>query len=339
MMNKRKTSFLLVLVILFSLAQGLHAQRQRPVTITIASSLPRNSPWGRSLDRIAAEWGRITNAEVSLKILHQYPGSEGDYMMKLRQDKIQGAIFTSIALNSVTPEIMALSIPLFIRNNDELDMVLREVRSLIDERIEQKGFVNLVWAKAGWVKIFSRSPVRTPNDLRRLKLGTNPDEAELMDAFKAMGFQMVGVNLPEVVQFLNGGKIDAVYQSPISVDTFQLYRVANHMSTVNLAPFMGGVLMSKLGWERIPAQYRPRLLETTRQAGLDFESSFQKGEEDAIANMRQNGIIITEPSPQEQEEWYRDMGERLPDMINRGIFNKEMYDRIQVILRNYRQGR
>jgi TRAP-type C4-dicarboxylate transport system substrate-binding protein len=336
MIKKQKAVLLLALLLL---VQGLHAQRQRPVTITIASSLPRNSPWGRSLDRIAADWSKITSGEITLKVLHQYPGSEGEYMMKLRQDKIQGAVFTSIALNQVTPEIMALSIPLFIRNNAELDEVLRQVRPLLDERIERQGFVNLVWAKIGWIKIFSRSPVKVPNDLRRLKVGTSPDERELADAFKAMGFQMVGVNLPEVVQFLNGGKIDAVYQSPISVDSFQLYRVANHMSSINLAPFMGGILLSKMGWERIPERYRPQLLAVTQQAGRDFEASFQKSEEDAIANMRRNGIIVTEASPQDEEEWYRDMAQRLPEMIDKNIFNKEMYDRILVILQNYRQGR
>jgi TRAP-type C4-dicarboxylate transport system substrate-binding protein len=339
MKNKQKSILILTVVFLFFLTQGLYAQRQRPVTITIASSLPRNSPWGRSLDRIAADWSKTTNGEVILKILHQYPGSEGDYMMKLRQDKIQGAIFTSIALNSVTPEIMALSIPLFIRNNEELDVVLDEVRPLLDERIEQKGFINLVWAKAGWVKIFSRSPVKTPNDLRQLKLGTNPDEVELLEAFKGMGFQMVGVNLPEVVQFMNGGKVDAVYQSPISVNAVQLYLVANHMNTINLAPFMGGFLMSKLGWERIPERHRSSIMEITRRAGRELEASFQKSEEDAIADMKKSGIIITEASRQDEELWYQDMAQKLPDMINRNIFNREMYERIQKILQKHRQGR
>ncbi|MDR2068870.1 MAG: TRAP transporter substrate-binding protein DctP, partial [Spirochaetaceae bacterium] len=237
----------------------LYPQRQRKITINLASSLPRNSPWGRTLDRISAEWSRITNGEVNLHILHQYPGSEGDYLMKLRQDKIQAAIFTSIALNSVAPEVMALSIPFLIRNNEELDAVLQEVRPILNSRIEEEGYINMVLVKAGWVKIFSRSPVYTPQDLKRLKLGTNPDEQELMDAFRTMGFQMVRANLNDVAQRLNSGMIDAIYQSPISVSAFQLYRVAKHMSTVNLAPFMGGVLMSQRAWGRIPPQYQASL--------------------------------------------------------------------------------
>ncbi|MDR0878429.1 MAG: TRAP transporter substrate-binding protein DctP [Treponema sp.] len=317
----------------------LHAQRPRTVTINLASSLPRNSPWGRILDRIAADWAKITNGEVNLHILHQYPGSEGDYLMKLRQDKIQAAILTSMALNSIAPEIMALSVPLLIRDDDEMDAVLKEVRPTLNARIEQEGYINLVWVKAGWVKIFSRSPVFVPNDLRRLKLGTSPDEHEIMDAFKAMGYNLVPVSLPDVPQRLNSGMIDAVYQSPISASAFQLYRVAKNLSPVNLAPFMGGVLMSRKAWINIPEKYRSQLMESARKAGAEIEDSFQKSETDAIADMLQNGLILNEMNAAQEAEWYRDVQGYLPEMANRGIFHKEMYERILGILQNYRQER
>jgi TRAP-type C4-dicarboxylate transport system substrate-binding protein len=256
--------------------------------------------------------------------------------MKLRQDKIQAAIFTSIALNSVAPEIMALSIPFLIRNDGELDAVLQEVRPLLNSRIEEEGYIPMALVKGGWLKIFSRSPVYTPGDLRRLKVGTSPDEPELMDAFRTMGFQMVRASLTDTAQRLNSGMIDAIYQSPIAVSTFQLYRVAKHMSTVNLAPFMGGVMMSKTGWARIPPQYREPLREIIRQAGAEIENSFQRSEEDAIANMRQNGVSINQANPQQENEWYQEINRYIPELVNRNVFHRGMYERIQGILRNYR---
>jgi TRAP-type C4-dicarboxylate transport system substrate-binding protein len=339
MTHKKLIRFPLMLVVfLFCVMPSdfLYGQRRRKITLNLASSLPRNSPWGRTLDRISAEWSRATNGEVDLHILHQYPGSEGDYLMKLRQDKIQAAIFTSIALNSVAPEVMALSIPFLIRDNGELDAVLQEVRPILNSRIEEEGYINMVLVKAGWIKIFSRSPVYTPNDLRRLKVGTNPDEQELVDAFKTMGFQMVRVNMTDVAQRLNSGMIDAIYQSPIAVSAFQLYRIAKHMSTVNMAPFMGGVLTSKHAWARIPPQYQASLLEIVRRAGAEIENSFQRGEEEAIAYMRQNGVTINQASPRQEQEWYQEITRYIPELVNRNVFHRGMYDRIQAILQDYR---
>jgi TRAP-type C4-dicarboxylate transport system substrate-binding protein len=315
---------------------ALFGQRQRGLTVTLASSLPRNSPWGRTLDRIAYEWGQVTKGEVTLRILHQYPGSEGEYLMKLRQDKIQAAILTSVAFTSVAPEIMALSIPFLIRNNAELDAVLDQVRPELNARIEQEGYITLAWVKAGWIKVFSRSPVFTPADLRKLKLGTSPDEEELMDAFRTMGFQMVRVTYSDIAQRLNSGMIDAVYMNPVAVSAFRLHTIVRNMSTINLAPFMGGILMSRNAWNRIPQAYRAQLMEITTQAGREFETSFQQSEEDAVTQMTREGLKLSQVGPAQEQLWYQEIYQHIPDLVNRNVFHRGMYERIQGILQKYR---
>ncbi|MDR2304673.1 MAG: TRAP transporter substrate-binding protein DctP [Treponema sp.] len=326
----------ILFVFCFTLSTGLYAQK---VEIKLASSLPRNSDWGITLDRIAAEWIRVTNGEVELKVFHQRAGSENDYLKWLRQGRFEAAIFTSSALYSIAPEIMALSIPFLIRDNDEFDAVLKEVRPFLDTKIEEKGFKNLAWAKAGWVKIFSRSPIYTPDDLRKLKVATNPADKKLADAFKAMGFQLVGATINEIPQFLASRRIDAVYQSPIAVQATQLYKIAGNMSSINLAPFMGGILMNRKGWESIPQRHQARLQEIVRKAGIEIENSFQKREVDSIEAMKKDGVHYNQATSDQMNLWYQDMYDRLPDMVNKGIFNKEMYERINQILENYRRSR
>jgi TRAP-type C4-dicarboxylate transport system substrate-binding protein len=111
------------------------------------------------------------------------------------------------------------------------------------------------------------------------------------------------------------------------------------MSTINIAPFMGGILMSKKAWAGIPEKYRGPLRDICQKARVEIENSFQQGEKDAIIAMQQNGITVNVPSPAQEQEWYRDMQQYLPDLVNRNIFNKDMYDRIQAILQKYRQDR
>jgi TRAP-type C4-dicarboxylate transport system substrate-binding protein len=306
------------------------------VEIKLASPLPRNSDWGSILDRIAAEWYAVSNGEVTLSVFHQRAGSEDDYLKWLRQNRFQAAVFTSSALYSITPEVMALSIPFLIRNNDEFEAVLREVRPTLDSKIEEKGFKNLAWVKGGWVKIFSRSPVFTPDDLRKLKLATNPADKKLSDAFKALGFQLVGTSISDIPTFLLSGRIDALYQSPIAVQASSIYKQANNMSSINLAPFMGGILMRKQGWESIPERYRDQLQNIVRRAGQEFEDSFQRREAESIDIMRKDGVIYNEASPQIEQMWLDDMNARLPGLVDKNVFNKEMYLRIQGILQQYR---
>jgi TRAP-type C4-dicarboxylate transport system substrate-binding protein len=239
----------------------------------------------------------------------------------------------------VAPEIMALSIPFLIRNNEEFDAVLAEVRPILDAKIEEKGYKNLSWAKAGWVKIFSRSRISVPDDLRRIKLATSPSDKKFSDAFKAMGFQLVGVSMTDVPLFFNSGRIDAIYQSPILVQTSSLYKMANHLLSISLAPFMGGILMNRQGWESIPERYREPLREIVRRAGMEFEESFYRREAEAVALMRREGVVYNEIGPREEQIWFDDIGSRIPGLVDRNVFDKAMYLRILDILQRYRSSR
>jgi TRAP-type C4-dicarboxylate transport system substrate-binding protein len=338
---KKFVPFLCALAVVFlpGLARPVFtgAAPQRKTIIKLASPLPRNTIWGVELDKIAGEWARITGGEIELRVVHGQT-DEGKNLALLRQNQIQIAIFTSIALNSIAPEIMALSIPMFIHDNDEFDAVLQEVRPILNSKIEEKGFVNLVWAKAGWVRIFSTAPVVYPDDLRKLRVGTNPDEEDILNAFRTMGFNMVPVALTQVTQQLTSRRIDAIYQSPTAVAPIKLYKTTKYMNTLKLAPFMGGALMNQQGWKDIE-KYRPRLQELFTNAGTNMENSFLQEEEKAIANMRADGLAIHDATPAEEEFWYRDLQKYLPDLVSRNIFNRDMYDRIQAILQKYRGGR
>ncbi|MDR2363608.1 MAG: TRAP transporter substrate-binding protein DctP [Spirochaetaceae bacterium] len=338
MKYQKKCRVLIWVVLFFSVIQAAPLYAQRKITIKLASLVPENTPWGAAINRMSVEWAKATNGEVELVVYHNgVAGSEGDVLRKLNLNQIQAAVFTSIGLNSVTPEIMTVSYPLLIRNDAELEAVLRKLRPELDARIEKNGFTTLAWARAGWVKIFSKAPVFTPAELRRQKLGTNPDELEMLQAFKAMGFQMVPVNMNDVLVSLNGGMIDAIYQSPISVAGYQLFGVAKNMSTINLAPFMGGIIMNRTAWRRIPDRYKDRLMAICKQIETEIDGSIAKLEAEAVATMTRYGLTINQLSPAQEQEWYRDMAQHENELVG-PIFNKEIYQKITDILQEYRKG-
>jgi TRAP-type C4-dicarboxylate transport system substrate-binding protein len=337
--RRKKRAFLLGAVLFFALVQAAPVYAQRKITIKLASLVPENTPWGAALNRMAVEWAQATNGEVELIVYHNgVAGSEGEVRRKLNLNQIQAAVFTSVGLNSVTPEIMTLSYPFLIHNDEELEAVLRQIRPELDARIERNGFVTLAWARAGWVKIFSRSPVFTPQDLRRQKVASSPEELEMLQAFKTMGFQMVPVSINDTLVSLNGGMIDAVYQSPIYVAGNQLFGIARNMSTLNLAPFMGGILMNRNAWRRIPDQYKDRIMQICKRIEGEIDGSIAALEADAVNTMSRYGLVINTPTAAQQEEWYREIARHENELAG-PIFNRELYQRITNILAAYRRSR
>jgi TRAP-type C4-dicarboxylate transport system substrate-binding protein len=335
---KRKAVFVLVAAAAFFSVMPVYGQKrpQGTVVVKLASMVPENSEWGRMISTMSAEWSKATNGEVQLQVFaNGTQGSEEEVLRKLNMNTIQAAVLTSLGLTKIAPEILTLSCPFLIRNEAELNEVLKNIGPDFEARINSQNYFTLVLAKAGWIKIFSRNPVFVPTDLKRQKLGSSPSEPEMAHAFRSMGYQVVEVDLSRLLIALNGGTIDAIYQSPIFTAASQFFGVAKNMASINIAPFMGGVVMNKHAWESIPAQHREKLIGVTRRSGIELEASLLKLEADTIRLMKNNGLKENTVSPAQQQEWYNDITRVVPGLLGT-TFDRATYGKIENILKTYR---
>jgi TRAP-type C4-dicarboxylate transport system substrate-binding protein len=311
------------------------SQSRRTLVIKLASLIPENSPWGAALNRIAAEWSRITNGEIELRIYHNgVVGTEGDCVRKLKSNQIQAAILTSFGISVITPEIMTLSAPFFIKNDAELDTVLAALKPELQKKMESSGFYPIAWAKSGWARIFSKVPVVIPPDLKRLKLGSPEEMPTLAQAFKAMGYQMVPVGVDLLVS-LNANKIEAAYQSPIAAASTQLFGIAQNMTAMNIAPIMGGIIFNRIAWRAIPEKYKPDLIKVVEGVEKDITRSMAALENDAIRTMVSYGLTINQVNPEQEKLWYTEVEKAMPSLVG-STFDRNLYTQINAILKQYR---
>jgi TRAP-type C4-dicarboxylate transport system substrate-binding protein len=339
-LKKGYVFFLVTLLLGGSIA--LHAQRrpQRQITVKLASMVPANTPWGAALNRMAAEWSAATNGEVRMQI---YPsgtqGTESDVLQKLNMNALQAAVFTSFGLNKIVPEIMAFSIPMLIRNDKELAAVFNALKPDMEEKINRGNYYSMALVRGGWIKIFSKNPVFVPNDLKRMKVGSDSQEPAMTAAFKSMGYQVTPMESNRTLIALNGGAIDAIYVSPIASAGMQFFGVAKNMSTVNIAPFLGGIVMNKHTWEMIPPQHQQAILAITRRIGTEIETSLAQLESDAISTMVKHGLVINDVNARQAQEWYDDLEKSIPLLLNTDTFDRGTYEKINGIIRPLRDGR
>jgi TRAP-type C4-dicarboxylate transport system substrate-binding protein len=308
------------------------------ITIKLASLVPENTDWGKALNRMSKEWSDATGGKVFLQVYHNgVAGSESDVMRKLKLDQIQAAVITSVGLSSITSEVMTLSTPFLIRNDKVLNLVLNTVKPELEKKISDKGFVIIAWAKSGWVKIFAKSPVFIPSDLKRLKLGTSPDTPEMNQAFKSMGYQLVSVDMKDIVISLNSGMIESIYQSPVAAGAYQLFGVAKNMTDMSIAPFMGGIVMSQKAWRSIPDQYKPKIMAISKQIEQEIGNSITQLEDTAIKTMVSYGLIVNKLSPAQEQLWVEDVERAIPGLLANKTFDRALYEKINTLLREFRK--
>jgi TRAP-type C4-dicarboxylate transport system substrate-binding protein len=328
--------FLRIVFLLALILQAGSVFAQRAVTIKMASVVPENTPWGQFLNRIAADWKKITNGQVNVIVYHnRTAGKEDEIIRSMNLNQLQAGVLSTFGLTEIAPEVMTISCPFFIRNDEELDMVFNEIKSELEEKINEKGYFTLAWARVGWVKIFSKAPVFVPYDLKKQKLGTDGEYEKLNQAFKTMGFQMIPVAQDDILIALNSPMIDAVYSSPIAVGGTQIFGLAKNMASINIAPFMGAIIINRPTWRAIPERYKAAMIEAVRREELELDKTVRKLEEDMIKTMGNYGLKVNQLTPAQEQLWYDEIDRAMPSMVGT-FFDRIFYNRIQAILREHR---
>lgn len=346
----RKIILFTIFAVIFAVISGpvsLFAQRgtaaRDVLEVRLASPLPRESPWGRTLDRIAAEWNRVTNGQVRLRVLHGgTEGSEERMHMALAGNTIQAAVFSSFGLSQINPAILTVSAPFLIRNDQELDAVMREIQTDLENGLNTANHFMLAWSRSGYVNLFSRDPVFTPDDLRRQPIASNAEAARMNTAFSTMGFRIVDTDWSNIGPQISTGAIMAVYNNPAAIAAFQVHRELRNMLSMNVAPVLGGIVINQVTWRRIGElnpRFQPELIRVTRQIATEFDSAMARTVNDAIQSMTRAGLRVNTPSPAQEQLWYNEVQRVTPTLLANGTFDRELYQRIEGILARHRQGR
>jgi TRAP-type C4-dicarboxylate transport system substrate-binding protein len=341
---KKSAVFGFIILCLFFTPSAVNAQRGgksqgESLEIRLASPMPRNSDWGRSLDRIAAEWARVTNNEVRLRILHDgVEGGETKVLSSLSANNIQAALFTSFGLSEISPAVMTMSVPFMIKNDAELDMVLKEALPYLEAQVNKTNFTVVAWSKGGWVNMFSKDPVFTPDDLRRLKIASPPESEDMNMVFKTMGFHLVETGIIDVGARLANNMINAIYQTPAAVAPMGLHKNLKHMLDLPLAPFLGGVVVNRVTWNKISPDRQRELIRVTQRIADEFDSTMPRLVGNAVTMMSRDGLSVNKPSPAQEELWRAELNKAIPPLLGT-TFDRELYRRINVTLEKARNGR
>jgi TRAP-type C4-dicarboxylate transport system substrate-binding protein len=317
----------------FLLLAGLILPAQ---VIKIGSIAPDRSPWNDALKEIAREWETITQGQVKLKI---YPGgiagSEEDMIRKMKVGTLGGAVLTNIGLTKINPDAFVLSTPFMFHSEKEMAYVMQRLNPVFEKQIMEKGFKVIIWTMSGWVNFFSKNPVLYPQDLKKQKLSFTTGEPEMEQAWKKSGYHIVPTEMKDLMMALQSGMVDSFYLPPLVAGSGQFFPLAPHMNTLKIAPLVGGMVIMDRIWEKIPENYKSAMMDVVRKQSDKLDLETADLEKKAMDTMKKNGLIIHEAPADSLPKWKEEAAKGMDELIGKK-FSREIYDRLQQILREYR---
>jgi TRAP-type transport system periplasmic protein len=273
---------------------------QAPVHLKLATLAPENSPWHTALADMGADWSRATSGRVVLTI---YAGSsvesESSAIAKMNPavDSLQAATLTVSGLGQIDEAFNVFGMPFFFESDPELDAVQRALTPTLSARLEAKGYHLLNWGNAGWVRLFSRTPIRTWAEAKRAKLFTTEGDTRTVQWYTQNGFHAVPLKQKDLPPELKrpAGSIDATPSPPYFALALQFYRDAPYMLDVPLAPFVSATVVTVRAWERISPEDRARMFEIAAAAGKKIQAESPALEASAIREMRDSTKTASVP--------------------------------------------
>jgi TRAP-type C4-dicarboxylate transport system substrate-binding protein len=318
-------------------AISVRAQDPPKIRILIGTVAPRDTLWHEVLKDLKRDWEKIYGRNMKILI---YPGGvlgDGPKMVEKVQDgSLQAVGLSSVGLSRIDDAIACLQIPMMIRSYEELDYVRQRIGPKLERRLEQKGFKLLHWADAGWVHTFSEDPVRTPEDLRKMKLFTTAGDEETVKLYQEFGFEVYPKPLSDLIPSLKTGSINAINLIPTYVSLTNAFRDVPNMTEIKWLPLVAGTVIDLDVWNAIPGKYHPELLEAARKAGERYRDAIRNQDEVSIREMVKKGLNIVELDEVTKALWQKDAEKSYPKL--RGRYTPpEFFDEVQRLLDEYRK--
>jgi TRAP-type C4-dicarboxylate transport system substrate-binding protein len=224
---------------------------------------------------------------------------------------------------------------MFFRNYGELEYVMAKTTPEFEKLVEDKGFKLIAWTTAGWVRFFGKGPIVYPDDLRRQKLAVSAEDAEILYTWRAMNFDALPLHTTEILAGLQSGMAEAFHTPPIVAAVYQWFGLANHMSSLDMAPLIAGLVMGERSWRKIPRQYHEDFLAAAQEVLKPLYEEVEVLEAEVIEIMKENGLVVDDAPPEALAEWESLVGKAQNVLVGTSI-SPETYEKVKRFRDEYR---
>ena len=270
-------------VTVLAIAATVSLGAQSALNVRLATLAPDNSPWTSALRSMGTAWEKTTEKRVRLTVYAGTIPSESSAIARMAVDGLQAATLMVAGLAEIDEAFNIFGVPFFFESDAELAHVQQKLTPLIQQRLQARRYHLVNWGNAGWVQLFSKTPIRTLADVKQAKLYTTEGNPKMVQWYTANGFHAVPLSAGEIPKQLKlpSGAINAAPMPPVYAVALQIFKDAPHMLDIRLAPLVGATVMTDTAWNKISPDDRTMVLAAaaameqqinTQAPGLDAKS-------------------------------------------------------------------
>jgi len=276
----------------------LAAQAQDKMVFKAADVHPAGYPTVVAVENMGKRLAAQTNGRITFQM---FPGSVlGDEKAMIEQTQVGAIQIARISLGPmgpVVPEVNVFNMPFVFRD-------IKHMRAVIDGLIGQElldkisaspaKLIGLAWMDGGSRSLYTKKPVRTPDDLKgqKIRMMGNP---LFVDTMNAMGGNGISMGYGEVFTALQTGVIDGAENNPPSLYTANHYKAgAKYYTQTNHLIIPEILVMSKATWDKLTPADQAAVKKAAREAQAEQRQLWDVAVADYTAKLKAEGVEFIE---------------------------------------------
>jgi TRAP-type C4-dicarboxylate transport system substrate-binding protein len=308
-----------------------------PVVVRMSTVAPEGSAWAKLLNN----WGKEVEQRTSgtVKVKWYFGGVTGDELETLagiKRGHLDGIASGGMVCERLAPTMRIQGLSGMFQSRDEASYVMERLHDVISDEARKNGFEMLITTGLGPEVIFSRTPARTMDDLKKLRFWRwSADEVGIAIGHE-MGMNIVPLDLDQASKAYDAGKIDGFIAIPTAALAYQWSAQAKYITDLRSGYLTGCVAVSQAVIDRIPPDFQTPFRSTLAKYDALFQD-FGKRQDDALLGglFVKQGLKPMPPSEGLRSEFF-ELARTARERVASKMISRPLLDRALKMLADYR---
>jgi TRAP-type C4-dicarboxylate transport system substrate-binding protein len=327
-------SRLLALALLLAWAR---AAAGAPQQLRIGSVAPDGSGWARELQGLASYVVAESKGSLSIKLyLNAVAGDELQMGERIKKGQLDGVASGHMLCQELAPTMRVLRLPGMFQNRDEARDVMAKLQPMVEAEARQAGMVMLGSAGLGSDIYFTRTPVHSLEELRRVKMWRWDVDSGAIMMSRQMGLQVVPKPLYEAREAYVSGAIDGFVAAPSAALAFQWSAEAHYVSDLVSAYLYGCLVLSERAYQKLTPAEQVALKAGAARTLWGIEELGRKQDAQLLGGLFQKqGLHVVPVSPGFRSEYFA-AAKEARDRLGEKLVPRALLERVLRLLADYR---
>lgn len=296
----KKFSWIMVVLIVFLwiIFLGSSAISQPKYLLKFNHVLGPKEPYHAGFQKWAKAVEERTKGGLKIEVFPSAQlGVEEDILEQIRAGANVGQNTDSARMGNYVPAIACMNGPYFAETLEEVEKLKRlpTVKGWLDELANKYGFkvLSFSWVQ-GYRHFFTNKPVRTPEDLKGLRIRTPPAPI-WQESVRALGATPVALAFGEMYPALQQKVVDGVELVYNNIPAGRFYEVLKYVSETRHIMLINFEVISAKWFNALPPDYQKILVEECDKAGIETSKLImEKLEKEVKEDLIKKGMIVVD---------------------------------------------